>query len=269
MKYIKELFRFLKHIVESKELLSTMVKNEFKKQYLGSYLGLVWVFIQPLTFMLIIWFVFEIGFRSGPVGEAPLFLWLISAMIPWFFFADALSQGTNSVVDNSFLVKKVAFRVSILPLVQIGSVLTIHIVLIGFLIVMFLVYGYTPSLYWLQLPFYILCSILLVLGMVWTTSAIRVFVKDMGNFIGVIIQIGFWFTPIFWQISMIPEKYQWIIKLNPMFYIVEGYRDTFINNIWFWEHWRLTPYFFVVTAVLLTVGAITFKRLRPHFGDVL
>lgn len=270
MRYIKEFFRFLKHIYSSKELLLTLIKNDFRKQYLGSYLGLIWAFIQPLTFIVVIWFVFELGFRAGPTSDGtPFFLYLTTGMIPWFFISNAFVSGTNSIVANSFLVKKVSFRVSILPLVQIGSALIIHLVLVGFLIVTFLLYGYMPTIYWLQLPFYILCSIVLLLGLSWLTSAIRVFVKDVGQFIAILMQIGFWATPIFWSINMIPQKYQWILKLNPAFYIVDGYRNTFINGSWFWEHQNIMLYYFALTLFCLGLGAIVFKRLRPHFGDVL
>ena len=270
MRYFKELFRFLKHIYNNRELLTALIKNDFRKQYLGSYLGLTWAFVQPLTFMLVIWFVFTYGFRAAPTtGGTPFFLWLISGMIPWFFISNALTSGTNSIVNNSFMVKKVAFRVSILPLVEIGSALIIHLALVGFLIVVSLLYGYTPTIYWLQLPFYIVCSVLLILGLAWLTSAIRVFIKDIGQIIAVLIQIGFWATPIFWDIDTIPVKYQWILKLNPAFYIVEGYRDTFISKVWFWEHQNLTLYYFGLTLMCLGLGAIVFKRLRPHFGDVL
>lgn len=270
MRYIKEFFRFLKHIYSSRELLLTLIKNDFRKQYLGSYLGLIWAFIQPLTFIVVIWFVFEIGFRAGPTTDGtPFFLYLTTGMIPWFFISNAFTSGTNSIVANSFLVKKVSFRVSILPLVQIGSALIIHVALVGFLIGAFLLYGYMPTIYWLQLPFYMLCSIVLLLGLSWFTSAIRVFVKDVGNFIGVLMQIGFWATPIFWSIDMIPASYQWILKLNPAFYIVDGYRNTFIYGSWFWENQNLTLYYFGLTIFCLGLGALVFKRLRPHFGDVL
>lgn len=270
MKYVKEFYRFIKHILENKQLLGTLIKNDFKKQYLGSYLGIVWVYIQPLVFMSVIWFVFEKGFRSAPVhGNIPFSLWLISGMIPWFFISDALISGTNSVVSNAFLVKKVSFRVSILPIVKIGSSLLIHMGLIVFIVFMFLIYGFKPSIYWLQLPFFILCSIILVLGLSWLTSSIMVFVKDIASVISVILQIGFWATPIFWNIALIPDKYQYLFKLNPAYYVVEGYRDTFINHIWFWERPLLTMQFLSITAIFFIFGAIVFKRLRPHFGDVL
>jgi len=269
MRYIKEFYRFLKHIIENRKLLVTLIKDDFQKQYLGSYLGLTWAFIQPLTFMLVIWFVFTYGLRSGPHGDTPYFIWLMSGMIPWFFISNVLSSATNAIISNSFLVKKVAFRVSILPLVQIGSALIIHIVLVLFLIFVIFLYGFKPSIYWLQIPYFMLCSVILLLGISWITSAIRVFIKDIGNFISVLLQIGFWATPIFWNINMIPEQYQWVIKLNPAYYIVEGYRNSLINHIWFWEMPNVTIYYLSITLIFFILGAIVFKRLRPHFGDVL
>jgi len=247
-----------------------LIRNDFKKQYLGSYFGLFWAFAQPLMFMLVIWSVFEIGLRTEATDpEIPFFLWLISAMIPWFFFSTGFTNGTNSIIGNAFLVKKVAFRVSILPIVQLGSALIIHVGLVVFLMIVLLFYGMGPSLYWLEYAYYLFTLFFLLLGLSWLTSALRVFVKDIGNFVAVLLQIGFWFTPIFWNIERIPEQYQYIIKLNPLYYITNGYRETFVTHKWFWE----SPYemlqFWSIAMVLFIFGAVVFKRLRVHFGDVI
>ncbi len=220
----KEFKNFLSHINKNRQLIMTLTINDFKKQYLGSYFGLFWAFVQPITFIVVIWFVFEVGFRVGPTTNGtPYFLWLISGMIPWFFFADGFVGGTNSIVYNDFLVKKVSFRTSILPLVPIGSAFIIHFFLVLFLLTSFLLYGYMPSIYWLQLPYYILCTVFLLLGLSWLSSSIRVFVKDIGNFIVVILQIGFWATPIFWSLDQVPQKYQYFFKLNPMLLYCRGF----------------------------------------------
>ncbi|MBN2895205.1 MAG: ABC transporter permease [Campylobacterales bacterium] len=269
-RYLKEFYRFIRHIFESRALLISLTKNEFRKEYLGSYLGLIWAILQPLSFIFVIWFVFEVGFRTGPVTDGiPFFLWLLCGMVPWFFFANSVTSGTNAVISNAYLVKKVAFRVSILPLVQIGSALMVHVLLLLFTIMAFFAYGKTPSIYWLQLPYFIFCTVILVLGISWLTSALRVFIKDIGNLVAILLQLGFWFTPIFWSADIIPEQYRYLIKLNPMFYIIDGYRDTFINGVWFWEQYKVTPYFLLTAGTLFVVGAIVFKKLRPHFADVL
>ena len=269
-KYVHDFFAFFQHLFVNRHLIFTLVKDDFKKQYLGSYLGLVWAFVQPLTFILVIWFVFTYGFRTAPVtGDTPYFLWLVTGMIPWFFIANSLLEGANAITNNSFLVKRVSFRVSILPLVPIGSALIIHVVLVLFLVSMFLLYGYTPSIYWIQLPYFLFCSIVLVLGISWITASVKVFVKDIGNILNVLIQVGFWATPILWSADMITPKYQWLLKLNPAFYIVEGFRDTFIYHRWFFESGGATFYFLSLAGFLFICGAFVFRRLRPHFGDVL
>ncbi|MDY0117272.1 MAG: ABC transporter permease [Sulfurimonadaceae bacterium] len=270
MRYIKEFYRFLKHIKNSRKLLFTLAYNDFKEQYLGSYLGIIWAILRPALFILVIWFVFGVGFKARPTEDGtPFVLWLLCGMIPWFFFAEATNKGMSAIVSSAYLVKKVAFRVSILPLVKVLSSLGIHLVLVGLLIVVFLLNGFFPTIYWLQLPYYILCTVVLTLGLGWLTSSLRVFVKDIGEIIGVVIQFGFWLTPIFWSFKLIPEQYHHLVKLNPMVYVVEGFRDTFINKVWFWEKAADSLQFWSITVVVLVLGALVFKRLRPHFGDVL
>jgi lipopolysaccharide transport system permease protein/teichoic acid transport system permease protein len=236
---------------------------------MGNYLGILWAFVQPTVMIAIFWFVFQVGFKSMPVDNFPFILWLMAGMVPWFFFAESLQSATQSVLSNSFLVKKVVFRVSLLPIIQIISALSIHIFFIAFLFGMFLYYGYTPSLYWLQIPYYVVCTILLVLGLSWMTSSVVVFFRDLGQIVGMVIQFGFWLTPIFWSFKIIPERYHDLIQLNPAYYIVEGYRDSLIYHTWFWERPELTIYYWSITLLFFFAGAIVFRKLRPHFADVL
>ena len=269
MNYIKTFYRFLKDIYNSKRLLIDLARNDFKSRYMGSYLGMLWAFVQPLVTIFIFWFVFQVGFKSMPVDNFPFILWLLAGMIPWFFFAESLQTGTQSVLLNSFLVKKVVFRVSLLPIIQIISALTIHIFFILFMFGMFLYYGYTPSLYWLQIIYYLFAMIVLALGISWMTSSIVVFFRDLGQIVGMVIQFGFWLTPIFWSVKILPEKYHSIIEYNPAYYIVEGYRDSLIYNVWFWEKPELTIQYWIITALFFFGGAVVFRKLRPHFADVL
>lgn len=262
-------FAFLKDIIKSRRLIFELAKKDLKNRYLGSYLGIIWAFVQPMVTILIFWFVFQVGFKSAPVDDFPFVLWLLCGMIPWFFFSEGLQSATNSILDNSYLVKKVVFRVSSLPIIRILSSLFIHVFFILVIFVMFYIYGYKPSIYNLQVLYYLFATIVLLLGLSWITSSLVVFIKDFGQIVSIIIQFGFWLTPIFWSFNIMPEKYHFLFKLNPIYYIVQGYRDTFINHIWFWQHYNVTISFWVITFGLFFTGVLLFKRLRPHFADVL
>ena len=250
-------------------LLLSLTKNDFRQKYLGSYLGIAWAFIQPTITVLIFWFVFQVGFKSKPVGDTPFILWLIAGMFPWFFFSDAISNATNAILENSYLVKKIVFRVGFLPLIKIFSALIVHLFFIVFMFVLFMIYGYSFDIYWLQIFYYLGAMIVLILGISYVTSSVVVFFKDMGQLVTMLLQFGFWMTPIFWSIDMIPSKYHWLIKLNPLVYIIEGYRDSMINHIWFWQKPMMGLYFWVVAIFMLWLGWSTFKKLKPHFADVL
>jgi lipopolysaccharide transport system permease protein/teichoic acid transport system permease protein len=255
--------------MKNRTLLLSLTKNDLKQKYQGNFLGVAWALIQPTATIIIFWFVFQVGFKSKPVDDFPFILWLVAGMFPWFYFAEGLSNGTNSIIANSFLVKKVVFRVSLLPIVSLLSALGIHIFFIFFMFAMFMYYGYMPEIYWLQLIYYVFALSVFLLGLSWITSSVVVFFKDMGQLVAIIIQFGFWLTPIFWNIKIIPEKYHWLIELNPIVYIIEGYRNSMIYHKWFWEDMHMTIYFWIVTIIIFIIGGLTFKKLRPHFADVL
>ncbi len=266
---LKSFIFFLRDLYLNRALILQLTRREFKSRYLGSYLGLLWAFIQPLVTILILWFVFEVGFKSVPVLNFPFILWLLAGIVPWFFFAESLSSATYSVVENTFLVKKVVFRVSILPIVKICTALIIHLFFVAVILVFFLAYGINPTIYSLQFIYYLFAAMVLLTGLSWATSAMMVFLKDVGQMVALLLQVGFWGTPIFWSMNLIPPEYHFIIKLNPVFYITEGYRDSFINHVWFWEHASYSLYFWLVTGALFVIGGVIFSRLRPHFADVL
>lgn len=269
MNYIKQFYYFLLNIVESRWLILELTKKDFQVRYLGSYLGVLWAFIQPTVTVLIFWFVFQIGFKSMPVADFPFILWLITGMFPWFFISDAITSATNSIIENSYLVKKVVFRVSILPIIKITSALIIHLFFLGLLIVMFLLYGYIPTIYTLQILYYLFAAICLTLGLSWITATLVIFFKDIGQLVSMLLQFAFWGTPIFWSYAGVPVKYHKFLKLNPFYYIVEGYRNSLIYHKWFWEEPSMTLYFWCFTIIVFSIGALTFKKLRPHFADVL
>lgn len=243
--------------------------DDFKNKYAGSVLGVSWAFLQPMLVIFIYWFVFQFGFRSRPVENLPFILWLISGLISWFFISDSITNATGSMIEYNYLVKKVLFNVSILPFVKVLSVLFVHSFLLLFTIVVFCIFGYWPDLYYLQLFYYMLYMVILVSGISYLTAALYVFFKDLMQIISILLQLSFWMSPFVWDFSILSEGLQNLLKLNPMYYIVTGYRNIFVYKIGFWEDWTSVLYYWVVALLVLFLGIRTFSKLKPHFADVL
>lgn len=265
-----------RNLFQNRKLIWTLAKNDFRTKYAGSYLGVLWGFIQPVVSILVYWFAFEKGLKMtaqnlSTGGNVPYVLWLTAGLVPWFFLQEAFNGGTSALRDYDYLVKKVVFHVEILPTVRVVSALFTHMFFIAFTLVFFFCYRYTPDIYVIQVVYYSIALMALVLGLCYLTSAIMVFFKDLGQIVTIVLQVGIWITPIMWNIdtAQFSPTVIKILKLNPMFYIVQGYRDALINKRWFWEYGSMTLYYWIFTAVMVLLGVRVFKKLRVHFADVL
>lgn len=259
----------IRTLLSNKGLIISLASNDLKVKYAGSALGILWPFVQPALTTLIYWFVFQLGFKSQPVENFPFILWLISGLTPWFYFGETVLSGTGSINEYAYLVKKVLFNVNILPVIKTSATFLVHMIFILFVGVIFVLYGVGLSIYAVQLVYYAIAMLILATGLVYLLSALQVFLKDTVQIVSTVMQLVFWSVPIVWDISQVPIWIQSVLKFNPLFYIVEGYRDALINHIWFWEKLPQTLSFWTVTMVIYFVGVQVFKRLTPHFADVL
>ncbi len=261
-------------LFQSRHLIWKLAKNDFKKRYAGSYLGAVWAMAQPVVTVAMYYIVFDkvmnsasTAFRDGV--EVPFVLFLTAGLVPWFYFSEALSSGTSALLEYNYLVKKVVFKISILPLIKIIAATFIHIFFAGVLLIVAAIYGYYPTVYTIQLVYYSFCLFVFVLALSYTTCSVVVFFRDLSQIIGIVLQIGMWATPILWNIDSLNESWVTILKINPLVYIVNGYRSAIYERTWFFEDFYSTMYFWIVTALLFGFGALVFKRLKVHFADVL
>ena len=270
IKRIKIYTDLAKEIIDSRRLIQSLAKNDFRTRFAGSYLGIVWAFIQPLVTVLVYWFVFQVGLRAGRMSNYPFVIFLLTGLVPWFFFSDAWNGGTNALLEYNYLVKKVVFKISILPVVKVLSNMFVHIFFILFAVILCACYGYTPSIYMIQIIYYVFCTFVLVLGLSYLTSAIVGFFRDLSQIIGIILQVGVWMTPIMWDASLtLSPVLHFIFKLNPVYYIVNGYREAFLEKTWFWNDMIWTSYFWIFTLAVFLLGTTVFRKLRVHFADVL
>lgn len=250
-------------------MILELARRDFITSHSGTILGIFWNYAQPLVYVIVLTLVFTLGLRQNPGGEIPFLVFLIAGMIAWLFFSQTWGRLTNIINAHAFLVRKGDFPLAILPLAKILSALIPHLVLIAVTVVITWCHGVAPTLYTLQIFYYLAGLLCLLLGLGWLTSAAFLFIKDVSNLVTIFVQFGFWVTPIFWNINMVPSEFAWLFKLNPAYYIVSGYRDSLIYGIGFWERPVDALYFWTVTLLLLIVGATVFRRLRPHFGEVI
>jgi len=258
-------------LFQNRHLIWKLAKNDFKKRYAGSYMGAVWAMVQPVVTVAMYYVVFEVimGNPGRGADDVPYVLFLTAGLVPWFFFNEALNNGTNALIEYNYLVKKVVFKISVLPIIKIIAATFIHAFFVLVLLVIAAFYGYYPSVYTLQIFYYSACMFIFVLALSYTTCAIVVFFKDLTQIIGIALQIGMWATPILWDIRKVNKDWGVFLKLNPLVYIVNGYRSAIYEKEWFFQDFFSTMYFWIVTVVLFGAGAAVFKRLKVHFADVL
>lgn len=258
-------------LYQNRHLIWKLAKNDFRKRYAGSYLGAVWAMVQPVVTVAMYYVVFGIIFpNQRESGEVPFVLFLTAGLVPWFYFSEALNNGTNALLEYNYLVKKVVFKISILPIIKVIAATFIHAFFVCVLLAVAAGYGYYPTIYTVQVFYYSFCLFVFVLALSYTTCAVVVFFRDLSQIINIALQIGMWATPILWDINALQsEAAVVLLKLNPLVYIVNGYRSAVYERTWFFQDFFSTMYFWIVTIVLFGFGALVFKRLKVHFADVL
>lgn len=246
-----------------------MAKRQIKTQFIGSFLGFAWTFLNPLVMIFILWFIFSVGFKAQPRGNVPFVVWLAAGMAIWNAFNDVVNGSLAVIIENQTILKKTPIPAHILSVARVVSSSATHLVYLGILLTLIFFYRLPVSLFCLQFLYYFAAMCVLGLGVGWFVSAINVFVRDTAHIVGLALQFLFWMTPIMWDISIIPPRYHLLLKLNPLFYLVQGYRDSFFYAVPFWEHGMMSLYYWVVAAVCLVLGGVVFRKAKPHFADVL
>ena len=194
-------------------------------------------------------------------------MWFTCGIVPWLFLSDGITTASHSFIEYDYLIKKVKFNITILPLVKILSAFYIHLFFVFVTIIMALFFKIPLSLKAVQLLYYAFCAVCLLFAFTLLTSTIMVFFRDLNQIIGVILLIGMWGTPIAWSLESFSEKVHIYFKLNPFYYIIEGYRDSVLGRGWFWEKPLLSLYFWVVVVLLLLIGGFVFNKMKEYFAE--
>lgn len=235
-----------------------------------TYLGILWIVLNPLLRIGVYWFVFGIGIRNGkPVDGHPFLLWMLAGLIPWFYISSSINSGTLSIYSKSAIITKMKFPTSIIPTNTILTQLLNNIVLVFIMIIVYVFNGYKANIYYLQIPYYILAATLLLIGISLITSALVMAVRDINRLVGTVLRFMFYLTPILWTTINLPPIGLKIIRLNPFIYIIEGFRNTFLYNKWFFEDVKFTIYYWIITIITILIGSMIHMKFRNRFSDLV
>ncbi len=261
----------IKDHIQYKQQIFKLARADLVKTYRGAALGWAWALIKPAVTIFVYWFAFQIGLRAGKdVNGFPFFLWLIAGVIPWFYMNDMLTQGTESIRKYSYLVTKMKFPISTIPTFVSISKLMVNLLLIVIMIFIFIFMGYTPDIYIIQLPIYILLSFLLFTVFAQCAALLACMSKDFSNLVKSLVTAIFWLSGIVWNVNTIQIPWlKTLLKINPVTYLVEGFRNCFINKIWIWESPKTLLCFIVILVLLTIISVLLYKKLRKEIPDVL
>lgn len=256
-------------------LIRRLSLYELKSQNKSNYLGMAWEVINPVIQVLIYWFVFgSIRQRADvevvPGMEVPFITWLLAGFILWIFFFQSTIQGSKSIYSRLRMLSKMNFPMSVIPSYVIFSKLYIHLFMIGVTIIIFQFNGYYVSIYYLQLIYFAFATFVLLFAISLITSTLSTIIRDVHMFINSTLRMMLYLSPVLWQMTILPAPLPTILKLNPLYYLIEGYRAAFFGLDWYFiTNWQYTIYFWVVVLILLWIGSILHLKFRRHFIDYL
>lgn len=253
-----------KNLYSYRELLKTSVKKEVRGKYKNSFLGVLWSFLNPLLQIAVYAIVFPLILRNNQENYV---VFLCCGLIPWNFFATSINRTAFSFVENGNIIKKVYFPREIIPISVVTSE-AVNFLIASLIILGFVIFGGLGiTKFILFYPVVLIVQYLLTLGISLIISSICVYLRDLQHFIGVALQLLFYAAPIVYAAETIPENYQWIVKFNPMTYIINGYRNIFYNQTMI----ELKPllFVFVLAIVICVIGYIIYNKLQKGFAEQL
>jgi lipopolysaccharide transport system permease protein len=264
----------LRSLVHNRQLISQMTKREVLGRYKGSVMGLLWSFLNPIFMLAVYTFVFSVVFKArwGVVegveeNKIQFAVVLFVGMIVHGLFAEVLNRAPTLITTNVNYVKKVIFPLEILPVISMGAALFHSVVSLMVLLTVFVIFNH--YLHWtvIFIPLILLPLIIISLGFAWMLASLGVFLRDVGQTIGLVTTVLMFMAPVFFPITAMPEQYRPIIMANPLTFIIEQAREVLI-----WGHlpdWIGIGIYTLVATFIAWLGFIWFQKTRKGFADVL
>ena len=247
----------------------SIARYELVANMRDSKLGVFWNFANPLIQVFTYWFAFGYVFQRNAIDEIPFLLWLLGGMVVWLFLSPCITDGCNAIYSKVDVITKMKFPVSILPMTVVLKKLYDHACLMSILIIIYAIYGYYPSVHWFGLIYYLLCAVVFAFALSLTTSVLNMIARDTRKLILSCMRLLLYLTPVLWEITRLPEWLQKIVQCNPIYYIVQGYRDCFFYHRGIMAYqWSMT-WFWGITFFLFMLGSFIMYKFKTRFIDMI
>ena len=268
---MKSAWRVIKEQIEYFYLVRRLSVYELRSLTSGNYLGMAWEIINPAIQITIFWFVFGFGIRQREdVGDIPYFQWMLAGILVWFLINQGITKSSKSIYTKIKMLSKMNFPMSIIPSYVIFAQFYVHIVILALGTILLQVLGYPLSIYIVQLPLYTAGVLILLLGMSLILSTLTTIIRDVQMLLQAVMRMLLYLSPILWPPTLLPESWQTFIKLNPFYYIIEGYRYSVLGEGWYFlENPVYTLYFIGITVLIFVVGSYLHVKFRSQFIDFL
>lgn len=249
---------------------------ELKSQNRNNYLGMAWEILNPAIQILIYWFVFSTLREREPIEmngvEIPFFPWLLAGFFLWLFFYQSIIEGSKSIYSRLRMLSKMNFPMSVIPNFVIFSKFYVHLFMLVVAMIILQFMGYFINIYYLQFIYFIFAAFCLIYAISLITSTLSTIIRDVHMLLNSTLRMMLYLSGVLWPITLLADfpTIMNLMQLNPLFYLIEGYRSAFFGMGWYFvEHWQYSLYFWGLVIVLFLFGSALHVRFRKHFIDYL
>lgn len=266
---VRNICGVIKEILTHRERMIRISLYDYQVLNKDAYLGNAWNVLNPLIQIATYWFVFGFGIRGGQdVDGFPYLVWMLCGMIPWFYFSAGITGGAGAIRQKGISVLKMRYPMAIIPYEKILVEFYNHVTMIGILLITLILMGYMPTIYWLNLIYYLVYGIVFLASLAMVTSVLSMIALDTQKLIQASIRLLFYLTPILWSLDRMPPQIGKILRLNPVLYYVDGFRESLLYQVAFYHNPKKVLFFWLINVVLFAIGCNLIMKYKDQFIDM-
>lgn len=267
---MKAAINVLVELFQNIVIINRLSINELITKHKGNALGVIWLWVNPVFQIGLYAFIFGYGIRNRkPVDGHEFFYWLIAGYVPWLYISSVVTKASRSIVAKMGLVTKMRFPVSITPAVVVISELYIHLLMLATIMLVFIFSdNYSITKYWIYLPYFTVAATCFLYSLSLFNSALTTIIRDYQHIVYNVMRVMFYLTPILFPMNTMASGLKTVIKLNPLTYIVEGYRDCLLyGRRMMFMSFRWGAWFWAITIILFIAGSILQSKMKKNLLD--